>query len=365
MAAKIAGHRRSAATAERRHALAARPPGIRRRRHGTGWRYTDADDHPITDPAILARIRSLAIPPAYRDVWISPDPDSHLQALGRDARGRWQYRYHPQWRALRDDDKYRQVLRFARALPGLRARVAADLARRGLPREKVLAAVIRLMERTRFRVGNEAYARENRSYGLTTLRNRHVEISGTTLRFAFRGKHGIRQEAVLANRSLARIVGRCRDLPGQLLFQYLDAEGVRHAIGSREVNAYLQEVTGEDFTAKDFRTWAGTWLAAVALAEMPAPGNQRGRRSAMLRAAEAVSRRLGNTPSICRKCYIHPAVFEAFEDGGLAALPGLIEGCRATPADGLGAEEAAVLEFLEHRPVAAADQRDAATDRAA
>jgi len=245
-------------------------PGIQRQRRGKGFRYLGPDGKPVRDRDQLRRIRSLVIPPAWTDVWICPNPQGHLQATGHDARGRKQYRYHPRWRAARDETKYDRMIAFGQALPKIRARVAQDLAQSGLPRTKVLATVVRLLETTLIRVGNEEYARENGSFGLTTLRNRHVSVEGQTVRFSFKGKSGVRHSIAVDDRRLARIVQRCQEMPGQELFQYLDEDGTPHDIDSADVNAYLQEIAGQEFTAKDFRTWAGTVLVAVALQELQA-----------------------------------------------------------------------------------------------
>ena len=321
-------------------------PGIRRRRAGRAFVYVDAEGGRVREPETLARIKRLAIPPAWRDVWICPFAHGHLQASGRDARGRKQYRYHARWRVVRDETKYARMIRFAAALPGLRERVDADLKRPGLPREKVLAAVVRLLETTLIRVGNEEYARANRSFGLTTLRARHVDIDGATLTFEFRGKGGRLHRVNVDDHRLARLVGRCQELPGQELFQYLDADGARRTVDSGDVNAYLREVTGEDFTAKDFRTWAGTVLAALALAEHDGFSSQAEAKRSVVRAVERVSRDLGNTPAVCRKGYIHPAVIETYLEGDLGnALDGPRRGRRGF-ARGLRPEEQAVLTLL-------------------
>jgi DNA topoisomerase-1 len=327
--------------------LPERSPGISRRRAGKGWSYRNPDGALVRDEETLARIRKLAIPPAYREVWIAPDPTSHLQATGIDARGRVQYRYHPEWRRTRDEAKYEHMIDFARALPRIRARVEADLAGRALSREKVLATIVRLMETTLMRIGNRAYAKENRSFGLTTLRNRHVTVGTRRLRLAFKGKSGILHDIDIRNPQLVRIVARLRELPGQLLFQYLDAEGGRHSVDSADVNQYLREISGEQVTAKDFRTWAGTHLAAIAFAELERFETKSATRKAMLRVVERVAKRLGNTPAICRKCYIHPAIFEAYLDGGLAKqLRGAIDRTLKDPQEGLTVEEAAVMALL-------------------
>jgi len=341
----------AAARAAKLRYVSDRSPGIARGpAPGGGFAYYQKDGSQVTDEAVLARIRKLAIPPAYTDVWICRVANGHLQAVGRDARGRKQYRYHARWRLIRDETKYGRMLLFGRLLPRIRARVAADLARPGLPREKVLAALVRLLETTLARIGNVEYARTNRSFGLTTLRNRHVKIEGTHLTFDFRGKHGIEHHIDLTDRKLAGIVKRCRELPGQDLFQYLDADGTRHALGSEDVNEYLHSISGEEITAKDFRTWAATNLAALALRELEVFDTQAKAKKNVLRAVEAVAKMLGNTPSICRKCYIHPAIFDGYLDGSL--LEGLQARAeqvldRAEP--GLTAEEIAVTAFLEKR----------------
>jgi DNA topoisomerase-1 len=327
-------------------------PGIQRRRRGKTFLYIGPNGRRISDPEELARIKRLAVPPAWERVWISPDSRSHLLATGRDQRGRKQYRYHPTWRAVRDSDKFERMLSFAEALPRIREAVERDLRRAGLPREKVLAAIVKLLDASLIRVGNDEYARANRSFGLTTLRDRHVEISGFTVTFDFPGKSGKHHRIKVADRRLARIVKRCRDLPGYELFQYLDDDGVRHRVGSDDVNAYLQEVAGSEFSAKDFRTWAGTVLAALALQEMQAIDGEAGTKRAISRAIEMVAARLGNTPTICRKCYIHPAVLDAFLDRSLVeTLRGRAEETLSDDAalEALSAEEAAVLGLLRAR----------------
>ncbi|MBN8926103.1 MAG: DNA topoisomerase I [Rhodospirillales bacterium 69-11] len=332
-------------------------PGITRIRGKDGFEYRAADGSPITDEDTLTRIRKLAIPPAYESVWICPNENGHLQASGRDARGRKQYRYHPRWRAVRDEAKYGKMLIFGRVLPQIRVRVEEDLSHRGLPREKVLAAIVRLLETTLMRVGNEEYAKTNKSFGLTTLRNRHVKVEGSNrLRFDFRGKHGLDHHIDLRSRRLAAIVKRCQDLPGQELFQYVDEDGTPRGIDSDDVNEYLKEITGEEITAKDFRTWAATNLAALALQELEQYDSEAKAKKNVLRAVEAVSKMLGNTPAICRKCYIHPAIFDGYLDGTLAeALKQRADAALADPPDGLKAEEAAVTAFLSHRLAEAAE----------
>jgi DNA topoisomerase I len=318
--------------------------GIRRLPSGRGFVYRHARGTLVHDEATLARIRSLAIPPAYRDVWISKDAKGHIQAVGRDARGRKQYRYHSEWKTVRDAAKYGKLLLFAQVLPQIRARVEHDLALPGLPKEKVLAAVVRLLERTLARVGNEQYAKTNKSFGLTTLRNRHVRVKGRQIVFDFRAKHGIQRHIDLEDKKLARIVKQCQELPGQALFGYLDEDGTPRNIASEDVNAYLREITGEEITAKDFRTWAGTKLAVVALRHIGGFASKGTAKKNVLRAVESVAKMLGNTAAICRKCYIHPAVLEGYTEGQLEAVlkPGRIRAGR-----GLGTEEIALVKFLK------------------
>jgi DNA topoisomerase-1 len=309
-------NRRAAKAAGLRY-VAQAAAGIRRRKAGPGFRYAHADGSAVRDRETLGRIRALAIPPAWRDVWICERDDGHLQASGRDARGRKQYRYHRRWRELRDETKFGRMAAFAAALPRMRRCVRRDLALPGLPREKALATVVRLLEATLIRVGNAEYARQNDSFGLTTLRGRQVRVRGATLQFRFRGKSGVRHEIDLAEPRLAKIVRRMQDLPGEELVQYVDDAGETRRIGSDDVNAYLKEITGQDFTSKDFRTWAGTMLAARALAACkPFPTQAEGLRNVAL-AIEAVAKRLGNTKAVCRKCYVHPAIIDAYLDGRL------------------------------------------------
>ncbi len=325
-------------------------PGIRRVRTAKGFRYVAPDGSRITDEETISRIQKLAIPPAYEDVWICPDPNGHLQAVGRDARGRKQYRYHARWRQVRDELKYAKMLVFGRVLPRIRTRVEHDLALRGMQRERVLAAAVRLLETTMMRVGNEEYAKANKSYGLTTLRNRHVKVEGGKIHFDFRGKHGLEHHIDLTDRRLARIIKRLQDLPGQDLFEYVDDDGTVRSVTSEDVNEYLREITGEDITAKDFRTWASTNLAAVALKELEKFDSAAKAKKNVVQAVEAVSQMLGNTPTICRKCYIHPAIFEGYLDGSLLdTLRRRAEEALAEPQLGLSAEEAAVVGFLSHR----------------
>ncbi len=325
-------------------------PGIRRRRVGEEFEYIAPDGQCILDGPELERILSLGIPPAWTDVWICPSPNGHIQATGRDAKGRKQYRYHPRWRATRDETKYARMLAFGAALPLIRRRVEEDLARPGLPREKVLAAVVRLLETTLIRVGNAEYARDNKHYGLTTMRDKHVDVDGTKISFEFVGKSGIHHTVSLKDRRLARIVQRCRDLPGYELFQYIDEQGQRQDVGSADVNAYLREITGQEFTAKDFRTWAGTVLASLALQELEASESDAEAKKKIARAVESVSERLGNTPTICRKCYIHPAVIDAYLEGSL--LESLTRRTAEELAETKGdfkPEETAVMWLLQSR----------------
>jgi DNA topoisomerase-1 len=336
-------------------------PGIRRVRAGKGFSYIGLDGTRIRDPEVLGRIRALAIPPAWTDVWICPLAHGHLQATGIDARGRKQYRYHPRWRVVRDETKYERLIAFGQALPNLRARVERDLKRPGLPREKILATVVRLLETTLIRVGNEEYARTNRSFGLTTMHDRHVDIDGATVRFEFRGKSGIRHTVALHDRRLARIIQCSRDLPGYELFQYLDEDGNRHTIDSADVNAYLKEAAGDEFTAKDFRTWAGTVLAARMLQEFEAFDTKAQARRNIVRAIEAVAQRLGNTKAVCRKCYVHPAVLDCYLDGTL--LENLRRRAEAELTESLhelSPGEAAVLAFLQECLKREAEQQESA-----
>jgi DNA topoisomerase I len=324
-------------------------PGIRRRNAGRGFYYLDADGVKLGNGETVERIRALAIPPAWTDVWISPDPDGHIQATGRDAKGRKQYRYHERWAVCRDEVKYGSLARFAAALPRLRAAVDADLRRRSLSFERVAAAVVWLLDNTMIRVGNPAYARENKSFGLTTLRSRHVAIEGSALRFAFKGKSGKEWKLRLVDRRMARILRGIQDLPGQALFQYLDDVGARRRISSQDVNDYIREAAGEDFSSKHFRTWGGTVHAATVLAGLPLPDSQAGRRRALNAAVDEVAARLGNTRSVCRACYIHPQVVSSWEEGSLAdALREARRSFRKLP-DGLDEEEMTVLRWLEKR----------------
>jgi DNA topoisomerase-1 len=341
-------------------------PGILREPVKDGFRYLDAKGEPVEDEPTLKRIKSLAIPPAWTDVWICPQANGHLQATGRDARGRKQYRYHPKWREVRDEVKYERMIKFGKALPQIRKEVDRALSLPGLPREKVLATIVYLLEATMMRIGNDEYARENKSYGLTTLRNRHVRIDGSEVEFRFRGKSGVYHDVKVHDRRLARIIQRTRDLPGQDLFQYLDEDGERRTVGSSDVNDYLRTITGEDYTAKDFRTWSGTVLAAMALQEFEAVDSDTQAKKNVVRAIESVAERLGNTPSVCRKCYVHPAVLDAYLDGTM------LEGLRARAEESLvedlkdlQPEEAAVLAMLERRLAQETAANDLAVKRRA
>jgi DNA topoisomerase-1 len=298
-------------------------PGIRRTAAGDGFHYHDARGREVSDEKALARIRALAIPPAWTEVWICPRASGHIQAIGRDVKGRKQYRYHPDWSAHAAETKFERLPDFARALPRLRRRVEADLSRRGPCREKVLATAVRLLELTLIRVGNAQYARQNRSYGLTTLNKRHLEVDGAALTFAFKGKSGIEHEVRVRDRRLATVVRSLRELPGQQLFKYRDADGELCAVTSDDVNAYIREAMGEQFSAKDFRTWAGTVSAARALRDMEAPVSPTDAKRKITVCVKAVAGLLGNTPTVCRSSYVHPRIFELFEAGQLGAvLPG-------------------------------------------
>ncbi len=295
-----------------------RQPGLRRMKTAKGFRYTDPEGAPVRDADTLARIKSLVIPPAWTDVWITKHANGHLQATGRDARGRKQSRYHPHWRTVRDATKYERIALFAKALPRIRERVEHDLQRPGMPREKVLATIIKLMEETHIRIGNAEYAKDNHSYGLTTMRNKHVVVHGSTITFDFKGKSGVHHTIDLSDKRLARIIKRCEDIPGYELFQYLDHDGNHHHIDSQDVNDYLREITGEHFTAKDFRTWAGSVLANDLLRQFEPFTTATQAKKNVVQAITAVAAQLGNTPSVCRKCYVHPAVLEAYLSGHMS-----------------------------------------------
>ncbi|HEY2705704.1 MAG TPA: DNA topoisomerase IB [Candidatus Dormibacteraeota bacterium] len=325
-------------------------PGIRRERRGDGFVHLDPEGRQVTDTETLLRIRHLAIPPAWTDVWICPSERGHIQATGRDARRRKVYRYHDRWREVRDAHKYEHTIAFARALPRIRRRVARDMARAGLPREKVVACAVRLLETTLIRVGNDEYARQNQHYGLTTLREEHAQIRGSTVRFVFRGKSGVDHSVGVSDRRLARVLRRCQELPGQRLLEYVDGDGNVRGIHSQDVNEYLREAGGGEYTAKDFRTWAGTVLAAQALREFERFDSQAQAKRNLLSAIDTVAARLGNTRAVCRTCYIHPAVVESYMDGSLAQL---LEARAAAEIRNslhrLSPEEAAVLGVLQQR----------------
>jgi DNA topoisomerase-1 len=345
-------HRRAAATRAGLRYVSDGASGIARKRVGAGWAYYLPDGARITDTRERRRLNALAIPPAWTQVWICPDADGHIQATARDARGRKQYRYHPAYREARDHSKFRHMLEFSEVLPRLRSRIERDLRAPDHSRRQLLATVVRLLDRTLIRVGNDEYARENNSFGLTTLRRRHVRVDGRTLSFTFRGKSRVEHSITLDDPRLARIIQRCQDLPGHELFQYLDAKRKRQSISSDDVNAYLRELTGRDVTAKDFRTWGGTMLAAV---ELRAAGPAASRREAdrnILRAIDAVAERLGNTRTVCRKYYVHPGLLRAYlmgETVPLAEPPGRQANRRRRPEAALRRDEIAVLQFLQQR----------------
>jgi len=317
--------------------------GISRRRAGKGWSYLDPEGALIRDREDLRRIRAIAIPPAWTDVWINPSPRGHIQATGRDARGRKQYRYHPKWRATRNETKFSRMIAFGEALPAVRERVAADLSRPGLPREKTLAIVVRLLDESLIRVGNATYARENDSYGLTTLRDDHVDVSGATVRFSFRGKSGKSHDIDVRDPRMARLVKRLQDLPGQDLFQYLNGDGEPQTIDSEDVNTYLGEIGGEEFTAKDFRTWAGTVLAARELRELGPFETQTAMKANIIAAIDTVAARLGNTRAVSRSSYVHPAILLGYEDGALCLFD-----CPRKGHPGLDEDEQWAMEFLRN-----------------
>jgi DNA topoisomerase I len=330
--------------------------GIRREKSGKGFTYVRPDGTKLSDAHAVRRIRSLAIPPAWTDVWICPFADGHVQATGRDAKGRKQYRYHPLFREVRESTKYEHVVAFANALPTIRAKVRDHMALRGLPREKVLATVVHLLETTLIRVGNEDYAKQNKSYGLTTLKNRHVAVEGSEVRFRFTGKSGKQWSLKLKDRRVAKIIKACQELPGQELLQYLDEDGKQQDVTSADVNAYLKEITGQDITAKDFRTWAGTVLAALALKELESFDTAAQAKRNLRAAIEHVAARLGNTPTICRKCYVHPEVLNSYLDGSLVLeIKSEVESELRDELAGLQPEEAAVLAMLRARLKQAVD----------
>lgn len=339
-------------------------PGISRRGTGKGPVYIGINGAKLSEPAVLGRIKALAIPPAWTDVWICPVPDGHIQATGRDAKGRKQYRYHSAFRELRDSTKYEHVVAFAAALPAIRQTVRRHMALRGLPRERVLATVVHLLETTLIRVGNDDYARQNNSYGLTTLKNRHVAVDGNEVRFRFTGKSGKQWSLRLRDRRIAKIIRACQELAGQDLLQYIDDDGECRDVTSTDVNAYLREITGEDITAKDFRTWAGTVLAAMALIELESFDSEAKAKRNLRGAIEQVAARLGNTPTICRKCYIHPEVLNSYLDGRLVLqIKSRTESELRGALKGLKPEEAAVLALLRGR--LAKEARQARTARKA
>lgn len=328
-------------------------PGIHRRRRGKGFQYLDAEGKAVRDKETLSRIKSLVIPPAWSNVWICQNPKGHLQVTGRDARGRKQSRYHPRWREVRDETKYERMTLFGAVLPTIRERVEHDLGLPGMPRLKILATIVRLMEVTLIRVGNEEYARENHSYGLTTMRNKHVEVEGSSVIFKFQGKSGVRHSVDINDRRIARIIQRCQDIPGYELFQYVDKDGNNHSIDSADVNDYLREITGQDFTAKDFRTWAGTVLACTMLREFEAFQSQTEAKRNVVQAIKDVATRLGNTPSVCRKCYVHPAVLDTYFSGVMIdSVKQRVE--QEAAAHALRQEESALLDLLKKRLAAAA-----------
>jgi DNA topoisomerase I len=326
-------------------------PGIGRKRCGKGFRYIDTDGKTVRDKETLARIKALVIPPAWTRVWICPHSTGHLQVTGRDARGRKQSRYHPRWREVRDETKYERMILFGTALPQIRERVEQDLALRGLPRPKVLATIVRLMETTLIRVGNEEYARQNKSYGLTTMRNKHVEVDGSTITFKFQGKSGVKHTVDITDRRIARIVQRCEDIPGYELFQYVEKDGTPHSVDSADVNEYLREIARQEFTAKDFRTWAGSVLACVALREFEMFASETEAKRNLVQAIKQVAARLGNTPSVCRKCYVHPAVLESYLRGTMlrAVKPKAQQDGEIDELEILRKEETALLQLLQRQ----------------
>ena len=325
-------------------------PGIRRRRCGKGFRYIDPEGKTVRDKETLARIKSLVIPPAWTGVWICPNPKGHLQVTGRDARGRKQSRYHPRWREVRDETKYERMMIFGAALPSIRERVEHDLSLPGLPREKVLATIVRLMELTLIRVGNEEYARHNKSYGLTTMRDKHVEIDGATVTFKFQGKSGVKHTVDITDRRIAKIVQRCEEIPGYELFQYVEKDGTHRSVDSADVNDYLREISNQEFTAKDFRTWAGTVLVCMTLREFESFASETEAKRNIVQAIKRVAARLGNTPSVCRKCYVHPAVLDFYMNGTMLEVvkwPARQED--ADSAEALRQEEEALLRLLQRK----------------
>ena len=355
MAAKLSTTDRSIADADdaRRAGLtysSDEQPGLGRRKAGRNFIYLDSSGRRVSRKEVLARVAGLVIPPAWTDVWICPSEHGHIQATGRDARGRKQYRYHARWREHRDGNKFQHIVAFARALPKIRRRIKRDLKRRGMPREKVLATLLRLLEITLIRVGNDEYAQANQSYGLTTIHNRHVKVKGESIRFNFRGKSGKDHEISVNDRQLARIVRQCQDMPGQELFAYLDENGRHCDVGSVDVNDYLRSIAGNGFTAKDYRTWAGTVLAAIALREFEEVSSQAQAKKNVVQAVEAVARMLGNTPAVCRKCYVHPAILESYFEGQtIQTLRTKVAGKIDKELSQLKPEEASVMVLLQRR----------------
>lgn len=323
-------------------------PGIRRKGAPKRFWYVGPSGDKLTEGKTVQRIRALAIPPAWTDVWISPDANGHIQATGRDQKGRKQYRYHPDWAAERDGEKYSSLIEFAEALPRLRTQIDADLRRHGLPFERVVASVVWLLDNTMIRVGNAAYARDNQSFGLTTLRDRHVDITGSSLRFSFKGKSGKEWKLKLVDRRIARVVRGAQDIPGQKLFQYLDEDGDRRPVRSQDVNSYIREAAGKGFSAKDFRTWGGTIHAASLLAQTELPESETARKRMLNQVIDKVADRLGNTRTVCRQCYVHPAVLTAWLDGTLLAEMSHANKGKPRIAQ-LDDEEALVLRWLKSR----------------
>jgi DNA topoisomerase-1 len=344
----IAHRRRKAATHAGLRYVTDGANGISRKRVGAGWAYYLPNGKRVVDPALRKRLNTLAIPPAWTEVWICPDPEGHIQATARDARGRKQYRYHEQYREARDRSKFRRMLEFSEALPILRERLERDLRAPDLSRRQLLATVVLLLDRTLIRIGNDEYVRENKSYGLTTLRRRHVQVDGAMLRFSFRGKSGVEHSIAITDPRLARVVQRCRDLPGEEMFQYLNAEGKRQSVSSDDVNDYLRELSGREITAKDFRTWGGTMLAAVELRRMGEAASRREADRNIIAAVDAVAERLGNTRAVCRKYYVHPALLRAYLMGQVVDTPPPIRRSRhRKPGAALRRDEVLVLQFLQ------------------
>jgi DNA topoisomerase-1 len=324
--------------------------GITRKHRGKGFVYFGPDGKRIADQETIARINALVIPPAYREVWICPSPRGHIQAMGKDARGRTQYRYHARWRKVRDEAKYERMMLFGQRLPRIRTRVRRDLKLPGLGRRKVLATIVKLLETTLIRVGNEEYAKSNKSFGLTTIRNKHVKVNGTQIHFEFRGKSGVEHAIDITDKRLAKVICKCQDLPEQELFEYVDPDGTRHDITSSDVNEYLHEIAGEEFTAKDFRTWAGTVLAAMALREFEAFDSEAQAKRNIVAAIESVAKQLGNTRAVCRKCYIHPAILDTYMEGALVkSLNQKLEEKLRKRLKSLKPEEVAVMTLLHGR----------------